>query len=128
MSFVERYHQPVWRAFHIIADDFPALCFDDFLQTAMKAVNDSVGLEGLITTLLVFAAYLRLFFDRYKPYPCNAHRALALRKAGDALTTTFSRRQVSSALGTRNGPDTTDTRASPVGHSCWCIVTMPREK
>ena len=30
------------------------------LQMAVKAINDIVGLDGIIPTLLVFSAYLRM--------------------------------------------------------------------
>lgn len=81
----------------------------------MKAVNEIVGREGLVLTILVFGAFPCLGFDRDKQYPSNAVRTLALQKARDALTIVFSRCQVSSAIGTWHGPDTADARASPLG-------------
>jgi hypothetical protein len=44
--------------------DTPA---DIILQAAIKAVNNIVGLKGLIPTLLVFGAYPRMSTDSITP-------------------------------------------------------------
>lgn len=54
MTYVERHHHPVCRAFNIFEQEYPNLPFDDCLQTANNAANDSVGPDGSVTTLLVF--------------------------------------------------------------------------
>lgn len=60
MSIVERYHAPLLRAFTIIGDDCTSLEYDDVLLAAVKSLNDSTGLDGLIPTLLAFGAMPRL--------------------------------------------------------------------
>jgi hypothetical protein len=47
---------------------------------AFKAINDSVGLDGLIPTLLVFGAYLCMV-ESNAPNPIVIKRAAALKKA-----------------------------------------------
>lgn len=100
MTNVERFHQPVRQAFGIIEAECPSLSFDDCLQTALKSVNDSVDPEGLVPTLLVFGGYPRLGFATDATHPSNAVLAIALQKPREALTRSFSRRQVRDALGT----------------------------
>ena len=61
VSKVKRYYAPLRRAFNIIRSktsiNMPP---DNALQAAVKAVNNTAGLNGLVPTLLIFGAYLRL--------------------------------------------------------------------
>jgi len=50
------------------------------LQMAFKAINDSVGPNGLIPTLLVFGAYLRIV-ESNALNPTVIKRAVTLKKA-----------------------------------------------
>ena len=65
---VERYHVPFRRAYKIIREEYPSASRELALQTALKAVNDTVGPNGLVPTLLVFSAYLRIV-DTSLPSP-----------------------------------------------------------
>ena len=56
MSIVERYHEPLRRSYRIIRSEAPDMDPESALQAAVKAVNDSVGPDGLVPTLLVFGA------------------------------------------------------------------------
>jgi hypothetical protein len=47
---------------------------------AFKAINNSIGLNSLIPTLLVFGAYLRIVKSN-TPNPIVIKRAVALKKA-----------------------------------------------
>lgn len=54
ISHVERYHAPLRAAFKKLRDSLPSSETDnDCLQMALKAVNDTIGPEGLCPTLLV---------------------------------------------------------------------------
>ena len=65
---VERYHGPLRRIYHIITAELLDISKDMALQMAFKAINDSAGPDGLIPTLLVFGAYLRMVeFDAPNP-------------------------------------------------------------
>jgi hypothetical protein len=77
---VERYHAVVQRAFLIVTTEIPDIGRDIALQMAVKAVNDTAGLDGLVPTLLVFGAYPRInVLD--PPAPSITQRATAIQKA-----------------------------------------------
>ena len=57
INMVERYYSPLWCIYYIITFEIPGINKDIVLQMAFKVINDSVGLDGLIPTLLVFKAY-----------------------------------------------------------------------
>ena len=58
VEIVKRYYGPLRRIYHIIITELPDISKDIALQMAFKAINDFVGPNGLIPTLLVFGAYL----------------------------------------------------------------------
>ncbi len=60
MSIVERYHEPVLRAYRKIMHEMPELDKVSALQMAGKATNDSVGPDGIVPALLVYGALPRL--------------------------------------------------------------------
>ena len=45
------------RVYKIISLELKGASKELILQTAVKAVNDSAGLDGLVPTLLVFGSY-----------------------------------------------------------------------
>jgi hypothetical protein len=57
---VERYYSPLQRIYHIITSKILGIDKDIALQMAFKAINDSIGLDSLIPTLLVFRVYPRI--------------------------------------------------------------------
>jgi len=59
MTYVERYHTPLRRAFRIIKSELPNISDEEVLQYAVKSLNDSVGPDGLVPTLLVYGALPR---------------------------------------------------------------------
>jgi hypothetical protein len=60
ISKVERYHAVVRRAYSIINAEIQGITKEMALQMAFKAINDSIGLNGLVPTLLVYGAYPRI--------------------------------------------------------------------
>jgi hypothetical protein len=60
ISIVERYHSLIQHVYQIIVFKIPKLNKDIALQMAFKAINNSAGPNGLVLTLLVFKAYLRI--------------------------------------------------------------------
>lgn len=66
IGLVERYHDLLRNAFQVIENVTPATLeelsdtnlwhrhFENILKMACKRINDTVGLDGLITTLLVY--------------------------------------------------------------------------
>ena len=115
MTFVERYHEPLRKAYNLVKAEAQELNRESALQTVVKAINDSVGPGGLVPTLLVYGAFPRLGLPTDKPAADTHERALALRKDTEAMTRHFARTQVQSALKTRNGPQTLDVHKAALG-------------
>ncbi|KAF1975896.1 hypothetical protein BU23DRAFT_578760 [Bimuria novae-zelandiae CBS 107.79] len=102
ISKVERYHAPLRRAYEITRVELDSSTSDvAVLQMAVKAVNDTAGLDGLVPTLLVFGAYPRVSMDS-PPSPSTIRRAEAIQKAIKALRRAAAERAVSNALNTKN--------------------------
>ncbi|EKD20667.1 polyprotein [Drepanopeziza brunnea f. sp. 'multigermtubi' MB_m1] len=86
---------------------------EQILQIAIKAVNDTAGLAGLVPTLLVFGAYPRMtHLD--PPAPSTTTKAEAIKKAMSEVRRLQAVRQVADALNMRNGPSTIKTLALPL--------------
>ena len=72
---------------------------------AIKAVNDTTSPNGLVLTLLVFSAYLRMTKLDLLALLIIA-RTTAVRKAMAKITKLRACKSVNNALHYRNGPDT----------------------
>ena len=57
---VKRYYSPLRRIYYIIAIELLNISKNMALQMAFKIINNSIGPNSLIPTLLVFGAYLRI--------------------------------------------------------------------
>jgi hypothetical protein len=80
---------------------------------AFKAINNTVGPNGLVPTLLVFGAYPRMV-ESDAPNPTLTQRANAIKKAMAEIAKLRSERQIANALNTRNGPRTDDIHDLPL--------------
>jgi len=60
ISMIERYYELLRRAYEIITKECLRLSKDHVLQMAMKAINDTAGLDAIVLTLLLFGSYPRL--------------------------------------------------------------------
>lgn len=60
MTYVERYHEPLRRAYKNIKEEAPGLDPYSALQCAVKGVNDSARPDRLVATLVVYGALPRL--------------------------------------------------------------------
>jgi hypothetical protein len=102
---IEKYHAPVKRVFEvIIADLGNTITPEHVLQMAVKAVNDTAGPNGLVSTLLVFGIFPRISHES-PPSPSIAARGEAMRKAMAEVHKLKAQRQVADALAIRNGPN-----------------------
>jgi len=73
---------------------------------AVKAVNDTAGPNGLVLTLLVYRAYLRISkLDPSAPFITD--RVAAIRKVMAEIVKLRAKKTVNNALHYRNGPNTT---------------------
>jgi UDP-N-acetylmuramyl pentapeptide phosphotransferase/UDP-N-acetylglucosamine-1-phosphate transferase len=57
IGIVERYYAPLCQAFEIITEELSCVLKQFVLQMVIKAVNDTAGPDGLVSTLLVFGTY-----------------------------------------------------------------------
>jgi len=57
ISIVEHYYGPLRYIYYIITSKILGINKDIALQITFKVINDSIGPDGLIPTLLVFRAY-----------------------------------------------------------------------
>jgi hypothetical protein len=106
IDMVERYHGSLRRVYAIIIAEISDIDSDSALQMAFKALNDSAGSNGLVSTLLVFGAYFRMTeMDAFSS--TITQRFIAMRKAMDEVRKSVAARQVNDALNTRNDPSST---------------------
>lgn len=80
MTIVERNHTTIHKAHNIIQREDISVSKVETLQMAVKAVNNFVGPNGLLPTLLVFKAFPRIDLLIDAPTPLKFQRTVALRK------------------------------------------------
>ena len=108
IGMVERAHPVLQRAYQIIADELKGETVSKhiLLQMAVKAVNDTMGPDGLVPTLLVYGAYPRM--SNLDPLtPSMTQRAKAIQRAMEEIAKIRAKQQVNTALNHRNGPSVT---------------------
>jgi hypothetical protein len=110
---VKRYHAVIRLAYSIIITKLHGINKDMALQMSFKAINDSVGPDGLVPTLLVYGAYPRIV--KSDPLsPTVLQRATVVKKAMTEIRKLQAKRQVNDALNTRNGPNTFNIHKLPL--------------
>jgi hypothetical protein len=60
VKIVKRYYGPIWWTYLIIMTEILNINKDIALQMAFKAINDTIRLNGLVLTLLVYGALPRM--------------------------------------------------------------------
>lgn len=111
---VERAHYLLRRAYDILTLEIGNFTSKEaILQMAVKGLNDTVGPNGLVPTLLVFGAYPRMTHES-PPSTTTIKRAAAYDKAMRELRKATAKRQVNDALNARNGPSMTDVLSLPL--------------
>jgi hypothetical protein len=105
---VERYYTPLRQAFEIITKELPRALKQFVLQIAIKAVNDTAGPDGLVSTLLVFGTYSRMTITNTLSLIVT-ERGKAIIKAMKQIAELHVKRQVTDVLRQRNGPNISDT-------------------
>jgi hypothetical protein len=101
IEMMERYHESLRRAYSIISTEISEIDPELALQMAFKAINDSIGLNDLVSTLLVFGAYPRMI-EMDVSSSTITQRAIAMKKAMDEVRKLHAIRQVNDALNIRN--------------------------
>jgi hypothetical protein len=101
IEMMKRYHDPLRRMYAIITTEISGIDFEIALQMTFKIINDSIELDELIFTLLVFGVYLRMI-EMNAPSLTITQRAIAMRKAMKEVQKSIATRQMNDALNTRN--------------------------
>lgn len=96
MSHVERYHGPLRVAYARIRAEDPKTSQENALQLAVKCVNDTMGPEGLVPTLLVFGSLPRP--ARNVPADTQLRRARIVEKTCQELKKVVAQQKVSVGL------------------------------
>lgn len=115
MTVVERYHAPVRGAFHIIKKETADKNDVRDFQMAIEEINDYIGPDKLVSTLLVFGALRHLRLPTEKPTQTTYQREIALLKGTEATTKHFATLQVKRSLRERHGPDFMKIQNAPIG-------------
>jgi hypothetical protein len=101
IEMMKRYHESLRRAYSIITIEISEIDSELALQMTFKVINDSIELNGLISTLLVFEAYSRMIEMNASSFTIT-QRIIAMRKVMKELRKLNAMRQVNDALNTRN--------------------------
>jgi hypothetical protein len=100
----ERLHSPLRWCYISIKNDVPSLPEDTCLRVSVMAINDTVGPNGLIPTLLVFGTMPQLPLQRGRliPYSRQEQRDVALKSALSKYQKYVSERRLHEALRAKN--------------------------
>ena len=82
IDMVKRYHGLLKQVYIIVTSKIPGIEPDLVLQVFFKAINNSVDLNGLVPTLLIFAAYPRMT-ELDAPFLLIIHRSISIIKVID---------------------------------------------
>lgn len=120
IGLVERYHQPLRRAFNVIQEELKDQNLDRaiILQMAVKSINDTAGPDGSTPTILVFGTYPKIT-EAHTSNLSIIKRANAIQKASAEIVKLRAKRQVNSALTQKNGPDVAPIHDVPLGGKVW---------
>jgi hypothetical protein len=102
----ERYYDPLRRINRKVRHDFHNLSESLALSLANKAMNDTMGPEGLVPTLLVFGAVPRLSIGD-RPPPNKSDRMLAMDNARREMDAIVSDLRIKRALSSKSTPGAT---------------------
>lgn len=105
IRLVERYHGPFCQLYNIITAKLPGTKPELALQIFFKAINNSVGPNSLVPTLLVFGAYPHMANIDIHSSSINQH-SIAIYKAMEKFRRSHASREVNDVLNTRNSPST----------------------
>ncbi len=100
---VERYHAVLHKVDKVIAADLQGfgLNKETLLQMAVKAINDTAGPNGFMSTFLVFGAYSRMSnYDTSTP--TMTQPAAAIKNAIEEVQRVRAERQVEDVLNQKN--------------------------
>jgi hypothetical protein len=101
IEMMKRYHDSLRRMYAIITIEISNIDLEITLQMTFKVINDSIELDELIFTLLVFDVYFRMIEMNVSSFTI-IQRAIAMRKVMKEVQKFIAIRQINDALNTRN--------------------------
>jgi hypothetical protein len=103
---IKRYYNPLRQAYKIICNKLrdTKTSIKISLQIAIKTINDSVGPDGIILTLLVFGVYPRIT-NNSALSPITTKRTKTIRKTSNKVRRYYAKQHVEDAFRMRNSPD-----------------------
>ena len=84
IDMVEYYHVPLQQVYSIIIIKIPGIEANLAPQMSFKDINNSVGPNGLVTSLLVFSAYPKVT-ELDAPSPSIIQHAMVMHKTIDEV-------------------------------------------
>ena len=105
IGMVERSYGPLRQVYSIITTKIPGIEPESALQMSFKAINNLLGPNGLVSTLLVFGAYPKMT-ESDASSPSITQHAMAIRKAINEDRKCTTSQQDNDALNTCNRSST----------------------
>ncbi len=101
IEMIKRYHESLRQVYSIFVTKISEIDFESILQMGFKTLNDSIKLDDLILTLLVFETYLKMIeSDAF--LSTIIQRAIAMRKTMNEIKRFMIIRRVNDVLNNRN--------------------------
>jgi hypothetical protein len=101
IEMMKRYHESLRRIYSIIIAEMLTIDLESALQMSFKALNDSIESDDLISTLLMFEAYLRMIESNASSSTIT-QRVIVMKKTMNEIKRFMIIRRVNDALNTRN--------------------------
>lgn len=86
----------------------------------MKPINETVGFDGILSTLLLFDAICHRGLPKDLLTPSRFRRATAVRKATELMARHSANRQVHGAMRSQSGPVASEIQKAPI----WSLVLV----
>jgi hypothetical protein len=101
IEMMKRYHESLRRVYSIISIEISEIDSELALQMTFKIINDSIDLNDLIFTLLVFEVYFRMIEMNVSSFIIT-QRAIVMKKIMNEVRKFNAIRQINDVLNTRN--------------------------
>lgn len=99
ISKVKHYHKSLQQVYSIIITEISGIKPNLILQMSFKAINDLVGFNGLVFTLLVFDSYPKIT-KQDAPFSSITKSALAMKKAINEVQKSTTFQQINNVFNT----------------------------
>jgi hypothetical protein len=98
---IKRYHESLRRVYSIITIEISKIDSELTLQITFKVINDSIKLNDLISTLLIFEVYLRIIEINVSSFIIT-QRIIVMKKTMNEVRKFNAIRQINDVLNIRN--------------------------